>query len=330
MNSGTKKSRPLLVFYILVAYVVLQFAWWTFSMFQLNNEISRLKNELNLLTVESAEEVANHGNEINEKLRKRWFMISSEGAVFIGLLLLGVYRIRKTFKKESQLADRQRNFLLSVTHELKSPIASAKLQLQTLQKRDLGKDQQQEIIASAISDTERLNNLVENILLAARIDNSSFQIHKERMNLSVYISDNMNQMIQLFKYHQQVVLDIDNDIFLDIDRTTFPSIILNLFENAVKYSSADSIITLSLKKHKENIILKVADTGVGVSDDDRNKIFEKFYRVGNEDTRKTKGTGLGLYIVKHIVELHNGSINVKNNIPKGSIFEVTFNSSHLK
>jgi signal transduction histidine kinase len=140
----------------------------------------------------------------------------------------------------------------------------------------------------------------------------------------------MNQMIQLFKFQQQVVLDIDNDIFLDIDRTTFPSIILNLFENAVKYSSADSIISLSLKAHKENVILKVADTGVGVSEDDRNKIFEKFYRAGNEDTRKTKGTGLGLYIVKHIVELHNGSIIVKNNIPKGSIFEVTFNTTHLK
>lgn len=326
MNSGTQRSRPLFVFYILVAYVLVQFAWWTFSMFQLNNEISKLKNELNLLKVESTEEISIQGNEINEKLRKRWIMISSEGAVFIGLLLLGVYRIRKTFKKESDLANRQRNFLLSVTHELKSPIASAKLQLQTLQKRELEKSQQQEIIASAISDTERLNNLVENILLAARIDNSSFQIHKERINLSLYLSENMNQMIRLFNYHQKIILNIDNEIYFDIDRTTFPSIILNLFENAVKYSPHDSTITLTLKRNKENIILQIADTGVGVSDTDRNKIFEKFYRAGNEDTRKTKGTGLGLYIVKHIIELHNGSIIVKNNIPKGSIFEVTFNS----
>jgi two-component system phosphate regulon sensor histidine kinase PhoR len=324
MITGTKRSRPLFVFYLLVVYVFLQFAWWTYSMFQLNNEISHLKNELNLLKGESAEQIALQGNEINTRLHKRWVMISSEGAVFVGLLLFGVYQIRKTFKKENELAARQKNFLLSVTHELKSPIASAKLQLQTLQKRELDKEKQQEIISNAINDTDRLNNLVENILLAAQIDNSTFQLQKERTDLSVYITENMNQMIRLFNYKQKVVLDIGNNIFLNIDRTTFPSIILNLFENAVKYSPKDSTITLSLKKSDNSVLLSVTDEGMGISEEDKNKIFDKFYRVGNEDTRKAKGTGLGLYIVKHIAEQHNGVVAIKNNYPKGSIFEVTF------
>jgi signal transduction histidine kinase len=266
------------------------------------------------------------GNEINAKLHKRWLMISSEGAVFVGLLLLGVYQIRKTFKKENELASRQRNFLLSVTHELKSPIASAKLQLQTLQKHDLSKEKQQDILANAINDTDRLNNLVENILLAARIDNSSFRLYREKIDLSDYIRENMTQMLALFHYKQKVVLDIEPNIQFNIDKTSFPSIIINLFENAIKYSPENSVVTLSLKKVNGNILLQIIDEGRGIEAENREKIFEKFFREGNEDIRKTKGTGLGLYIVKHITEQHEGSISVRNNIPNGSIFEVKFNA----
>jgi two-component system, OmpR family, phosphate regulon sensor histidine kinase PhoR len=326
MNSGSKQSRPLFLFYLLVAYVFIQFAWWTYSMFQLNNEISILKTELNLLKSESANEVIVKGNEINTKLHKRWVMISSEGAVFIALLLLGVIQIRRTFKKEKELSGRQKNFLLSVTHELKSPIASLKLQIQTLQKRELKKEKQQEILKNAVSDTDRLTNLVENILLASRIDNSVFIINKEKTDLSEYISENMLQMINLFNYRQKVVLDIDKNIFLEIDKTTFPSIIINLFENAIKYSPENSTIKLKLKNQENMVRLIIADEGSGIPDKDKKHIFEKFYRVGNEETRKTKGTGLGLYIVKHIAELHGGNVSIRNNNPKGSIFEVTFKS----
>ncbi|MES2590944.1 MAG: ATP-binding protein [Bacteroidota bacterium] len=324
MNTSAKKSHPLFWFYLLVAYVVIQFVWWTYLMVDLNNEIYHLKTELNLLKGETADEVIRSGNDLNQKLHKRWIMIFGEGLVFMGLLIAGIFQIRKTFKREAELSQQQQNFLLSVTHELKSPIASTKLQLQTLQKHELPRDKQKEIIANAINDTERLNNLVENILLAAKIENDVFSIHTENYNLSEYITEGMKQTIQSFNYKQQVVLDIDPEIHMNIDRTTFPSIILNLVENAVKYSSADSVITLSLKKQQQKIILSVSDQGTGVSDTDKEIIFQKFYRVGNEETRKTKGTGLGLYIVDYLVKQHNGTISVKDNSPKGSVFEVIF------
>ena len=130
----SKKSRPLFWFYLLVTYVLVQFVWWSYLMIDLNNEVVHLKTEINLLKGETLNEVFVKGNELNEKLHKRWLMISGEGLVFISLLLLGIYQIRKTFKKEGKLAQQQKNFLLSVTHELKSPIASTKLQLQTLEK----------------------------------------------------------------------------------------------------------------------------------------------------------------------------------------------------
>lgn len=325
MNFSTKKSRPLFLFYLLVVYIFIQFSWWTFSMFKMNNEVTRLNTEVNLLKGASEEEIIQKGNELNEKLHRRWAMIVGEGTVFMGLLLLGIFQIRKSFKKENELANQQKNFLLSVTHELKSPIASAKLQLQTLQKRELDRDKQKEIIATAITDTERLNTLVENILLAAKIENSIL-LHKEECDLSEFISTIINQTLSAFNPKQKVVLDIDSNIIMDIDKTSFPSIVLNLFENAVKYSNENSSITISLKKQHHKIIFSVIDEGIGITDDKKKRVFQKFYRVGNEETRNTKGTGLGLYIVNYLVEQHNGTISIKNNSPKGSIFEVVFQS----
>lgn len=296
-------------------------------MVDLNNEIYYLKTELNLLKGTSPDEVVVKGNELNEKLHTHWMMIFGEGLVFMAVLILGIFQVRKTFRRETSLALQQQNFLLSVTHELKSPIASAKLQLQTLQKHELSREKQKEIIADAINDTERLNNLVENILLAAKIENDVFTLHREKQNLSQYLREGMNQTIRSSNHKQVVVLAIEPDIYFPIDRTTFPSIVLNLFENAVKYSPADSTITVGLKKRDQKIVLSVADEGGGISEREKQHIFQKFYRVGSEETRKTKGTGLGLYIVDYLVKQHDGTIAIKNNSPNGSVFEIVFNES---
>lgn len=324
MNSKGK-SRPLFWFYLLVVYIFIQFVWWSYLMIELNNEVYYLKTQVNLFQGESSEEIATKGNELNARLRTRWIMIAGEGSVFVGLLLLGILQIRKTFKKETALAQQQNNFLLSVTHELKSPIASAKLQLQTLEKRELDRAKQKEIIANAISDTERLNNLVENILLAAKIENSVYTLHKELVNLSEYLAEGLKQTISSFHYKRRIDLQIEPGIQLAIDRTSFPSIILNLFENAVKYSAEDSTITIVLKSQTDKVFLLVIDEGIGIDQKEKTRIFEKFYRVGDEEIRKTKGTGLGLYITNYLVQQHHGNITVKNNTPKGSIFEISFN-----
>lgn len=294
-------------------------------MVSLNNEIYRLKNEVNLLKENSAEEIVLKGNELNHKLHQRWVMIMGEGVVFAGILFLGIVQVRKTLKKEAELSQQQQNFLLSVTHELKSPIASTKLQLQTLHKRELDREKQKEIISDAINDMERLNNLVENILLAAKIENNVFALHKEKCNLSEYITEGMNQTLRTFNCKQKVVLNIQPDVHLNIDKTTFPSIVLNLFENAVKYSPLNSTITIELTKQNGKTVLGVADEGTGVSEKEKALIFQKFYRVGNENTRKAKGTGLGLYIADYLVKQHGGTISIKNNFPTGSVFEVVFN-----
>jgi|ERR1051326_2703340 signal transduction histidine kinase len=317
-----KNSRPLFLFYILVAYVLLQFGWWSYLLIEQNKEIYELKSEINLLHHEDPQLVIEKGNELEKKLHAKWMMIAGEGMVFLILLVIAFLRVRNTFKKEAELAERQKNFLLSVTHELKSPIASTKLAIETVLKRELEKEKQKEILSNAIRDTDRLNVLVENILLASRMEGTAFELHKENVNLSEYVEEGMKQTVQTFNPKQKIALDIQPNVSFSIDKTIFPSIILNLFENAVKYSPENSMIKISLKEQGNGVILSVADQGIGISSAEKENIFKKFYRIGSEETRKTKGTGLGLYIVKYLTEKHGGEILVRDNTPRGSIFEV--------
>jgi two-component system phosphate regulon sensor histidine kinase PhoR len=287
-----KKSRSLIGFYLLLSYVLLQFIWWGYLMLMLN---------------------------------KKWFMVTGEGIVFLALLLIGAIRIRRTFKKETQLAQLQSNFMLSVTHELKSPIASARLQLETLLLRDIDKGKQREILTNAISDTDRLNALVENILLAARIDKSNFVFHKQEENISAHLLAFLSKP-EIVPGHQ-LISRLEPGLHLRIDKIHFDSILLNLLDNACKYSAKGSPVTLELKKENNVILLTVADQGHGIRDAEKKKVFEKFYRVGSEETRTTKGTGLGLYIVRFLVEGHGGSIKILDNKPKGAIFRMEFRLS---
>ena len=114
------------------------------------------------------------------------------------------------------------------------------------------------------------------------------------------------------------------NIIIRADKTAFTSLAVNLMENAVKYSPKDeSEIKVTVRKGTKNFDFEVADNGIGIPEEERDKVFEKFYRIGSENTRKTKGTGLGLHIVKEIVKAHRGYIHVKENQPKGTIIRVT-------
>jgi signal transduction histidine kinase len=249
-------------------------------------------------------------------------MIMGEGSVFFVVLLIGIGFMNRSFRKEVALARQQRNFLLSITHELKSPIASIKLALDTFMKRPSLKPEQIKLLTKgALTETERLHNLVNNILLAARIE-TSFEISPEPLNFSDLILQNLKQVRTKFpnvRFNFQSNGDLS---MIHGDRFALNSIIVNLLENAVKYSPKGDEVFIQLNENGKFLNFDVADKGVGVADEDKERIFEKFYRVGNEDTRKTKGTGLGLFIVKNMVTAHKGSIEIIDNQPIGTIFKV--------
>jgi two-component system, OmpR family, phosphate regulon sensor histidine kinase PhoR len=245
--------------------------------------------------------------------------------VFISLMSFGAYKLHRAINRDKKINDQKRNFLLSVTHELKSPLASIKLYLQTIQKRELDRETQQSFIGKSILDIERLDDLVENMLLASKIENNSYSFPKEEINLSELVERIVSRLQIHVCSKDALITKIDPQVYITGDQFALSSVVTNLIENAVKYSPDCVPIHVSLqRKSNGKVCFSVADLGLGIPDEEKPKIFNKFYRVGSENTRKTKGTGLGLFIVKQVLDHHQAQIKVKNNTPRGTVFEVSF------
>lgn len=251
-------------------------------------------------------------------------MIIGEGMIFLVIFVLGVIRLKKHLSQERYYAQQQQNFLLAVTHELKSPLASVKLYLQTILKRDLDREQQKSFISNSLKDIERLDYLVENVLLATKLENRSFSLPKENFDFSALVNEILDRLQKNSCKTEILRSEIEEGISLHADKFAITNVVTNLVENAIKYSPPCAHIEVNLYRKEKDLIFAVADRGVGIPDEEKRLIFNKFYRVGNESTRKTKGTGLGLYIVKTVLQKHDASIRVLNNDPFGSIFEITF------
>ncbi|HIP31585.1 MAG TPA: HAMP domain-containing histidine kinase [Crocinitomicaceae bacterium] len=294
-------KRTALIFYVISAYIVLQFAWWGYHLIELTQEVS----------VES------------EQVAKRVRMIIGEGSVFLLLILIGVWQIKRSIKKDLKLSENQNNFLLSVTHELKTPLASNKLYIQTIQKRELSKEQQNELLSKAVEENTRLEYMIDNILNASRIENNALVLEKEKFDLNRLI-ENVLKRFELFANSKTTSQDTNNQLFITADKFSIETILNNLLENAIKYSPENTEIILYSKTENNTIIFGVKDQGIGISKKDKLSIFTKFYRVGNEEVRTQKGTGLGLFIVAQLVRMHNAKIACLDNQPKGTNFQITF------
>lgn len=314
--------KPLLFFYALVLYILLQFGWWSYLLVKLNDEIYDQKVQLLDLQKIPAQEIKKEEHELLQALHRRWMMIAGEGVVFGLLLLAGIHLTQRSFKKEFTLSRQQRNFLLAVTHEFKSPLAAIKLSLQTLDKHQLDKAQQHEILSRAIQETNRINALVENALAAARYEDKSIHLNKEHLNLSELVQESIMMRQSISRKNQIINGDVQADIFIKGDPLALQSAVLNLIDNAEKYSPENGNIMVQLKERDKHVIISVSDSGLGIPAHERKKIFEKFYRIGNEDTRAAKGTGLGLYIVWNVAMLHGGKVFIKDNQPHGAVIEM--------
>ena len=322
--------RPLFVFYVLVLYIFASFAWWAISHVDKNKEMFNDKVLINELSYEKDGKdkalfyESDTYQDLKNNLAGQNRMIIGEGLVFLILLTIGTWKIHSSFQKEIMLNRQQRNFLLSITHELKSPIAGIKLATQTLLSRPIPPEKQRQLMGNSLRDVNRLQNLVDNLLIAARLETESVTFAKEQQNLSEILENVFVPIEARFGHLRTFEKNILKGLEIVGDKTALESLFTNLIENAVKYSEKEDQIGLFAQKEKEGICVKVTDTGIGIAEQERKRVFHKFYRVGNEDTRTTKGTGLGLFIVKELVERHGGKIQLKNNVPKGSVFEVWF------
>jgi signal transduction histidine kinase len=315
-------QRSIVILSLLFGYILLQFLWWEVLLVRQNDRIINEKQKLMELASTDAAKLKSDIDLLHHKKEMQTVMIVSEGTVFLLLLLFGMYKIKQAIDKERSLNNQQNNFFLSITHELKTPIAATKLQLQTLQKQKLDENTRQELINNALMENDRLNTLIDNVLLASRLETDAFVLKTQETDLGNLVDSIAKRYYKTEIDKSEIILDIKQNVYAAIDEQAFPSIVTNLVDNAIKYSGDPKKITVSLAKENNEAVLCVKDEGRGIDDRDKEKIFDKFFRSGNEETRSSKGTGLGLYIVNYIAKKHQARILVKNNTPKGTIVEL--------
>ncbi len=322
-------NGPVLLFVVLTFYIFASFAWWTYLLVSNNRYTLRQNKEIMewrmMMNEDELTDVTQFPayQEMKSRYDRQVWMILGEAFIFFVLLSIAVFQIRKSYRHELSLARQQRNFILSISHELKSPLASIKLALETLLHRQLPPERIKQISKNALSDADRLENLVGDILLAARFEDSNFNPGEEEIDFSELLKD-MVEKYRIKHPARSIHCRCEKEVALQGDRQLLHSLAGNLIENALKYSPEEAPVELSLKAENKDIVFEVKDYGSGIPADEKAHIFKRFYRIGNEDTRNTKGTGLGLFIVKQVADAMGGRIEVLTHEQGGSIFRVSF------
>ena len=304
-----KEKIALRVLYVLAVYVLLQLVWWGYQLIQLNAEI-----------------IFSEQNDLNAQyllLRKKVWMVAGEGAVFFILLAVGFRYIKRTVSTELAQARREKNFLLAVTHELKTPIAAVKLFLETMQSRSIDEEKRKMMTGQALQETKRLQSLTENILLATRMDQQQAIAELMPLNFSELLKREVERFQRLYPHRLET--EITEGLAVLGDEQMLSALIVNLLDNAFKYGGTEMPVRVRLESSSNKLLLTITDSGKGISIQERKNIFRMFYRTGNEETRSTSGTGLGLFIVAAVAKLHKAEIDVSDNQPQGSIFAVKMN-----
>lgn len=310
-----------IVYWVLLLYMIAALVWWFIALEKQNNIITQIKlNEL----LKDDPSYYNKVVEVEKLSNRKTTQYIGEGLTFLVLILIGAIFVYRATRRQLKISKQQQNFMMAITHELKTPIATAQLNLQTLQLRKLDESKQQKLISNTLQEANRLNNLCNNILFAAQLDAGKYSASLQTINLNKLVEKGLNDCKNRFP--ERIVLsEMKNNVNIEGDEFLLQMLLNNLIENAIKYSPIEEPINVVVSKNSKDTTLSVIDSGVGILDSEKNNIFKKFYRIGNENTRKAQGTGLGLYLCKKICEAHKATIVVTDHQPKGSIFTIKFN-----
>ncbi|THU41654.1 GHKL domain-containing protein [Niastella caeni] len=327
MDVFTKKRLVIasVVYWLLLAYIVIALVWWFIALEKQNHRMADYK--ISELKMDDPAFQAKY-QVITDERHIKDVQYIGEGAIFLVVILIASIFVYHAVRRQIRLHSQQENFMMAITHELKTPIAIAKLNLETLLKYSLSEEKKQKMLQATLQETNRLNTLASNILVSSQLEGGRYRIAKEDLELSDLVKTAFNDFRNRFP-DRQWQSEIEPEIDINGDSLLLQILVNNLIENAIKYSPKEGLITCKLHQKNKTILFQVMDEGAGIPDDEKKRIFEKFYRIGNETTRTTKGTGLGLYLCKKIVEDHNGHIKVADNLNRGSTFMVSFTVKHV-
>ena len=233
------------------------------------------------------------------------------GCVLLGIILLGTVMLFVFTQKQASFLKQQKSFVSSVTHELRSPLASLQLSFETLQKPNVPKDVLNHIYHMVTQDIDRLVQLVDRILISSRLDRGIVELDQSKE--PVNIAEIIHLVIQRAKHLDQelesrVHITCPSDLWAQISKTGMNLILSNLLENAIKYSKTNQPIRVMVSHHQDKLMFTVEDEGVGLTPYDIRRIFKMFYRSETATKKAVKGTGLGLFIVKSTVQLMGGTV----------------------
>lgn len=307
--------RTALLFGLLTLYILLQFSWWAVLLLRKDRTVAQLTLELQAL-----------GGDVGAPVdpQRSLLMVIGEGSVFLVLLLIVLYFTFRAIRRDLDLARTQRNFLLAVTHELRTPIAAIKLQLQTLARTTLDGEQRETLRTRAVQEADRLALLTDKVLMATSAEEGVLAMDRRELD----VMELLRMVVERSRIHwakdHSVSLVGPNVLRVVSDQQALHSIAENLLENAAKYAPPGSAIEVRVEEGREGWRLLVSDEGPGVPGDEQERIFEKFYRGGQEETRRAKGTGLGLYIVRRLTQALGGNVQLRERRPHGAIFVASF------
>jgi two-component system, OmpR family, sensor histidine kinase CiaH len=317
-----KKSKKIrLVFFtywFLLVYIVAALVWWYIAISRQHDQVVDLKmRSLNA----SGNDYETQVLKLEDERKRKTAQYAGEGLIFLLLIGAGAIYVYRAVNRELKLNREQQHFIMAITHELKTPIAIAKLNLETLQMRKLDEAQQQRLLYNTLQETNRLNTLCNNMLISSQIEAGGYRLTPEEINISSLVQKCADDFKTRFP-QRTFTTNVVPDIFANGDMLLLQMAVNNLLDNAIKYSPKDLPILVNVKQDQERVLVSVSDEGAGIEESEKLRVFDKFHRTGNEATKQAKGTGLGLYLTKRIVEQHKGQVYIRDNMPKGSIFTI--------
>ncbi len=260
----------------------------------------------------------------NDQQAGFYWAFLSIGVTLLGVVLVGVVFYMVLTIKAINLSQRQSNFIDAVTHELKSPIASLKLYLQTLHRRPVPVQEQADFFRYMLADVERLDDLINQLLDAARLDKVAKKVEKEWINLADVVRSCAEVVRKRYELGpEQVELNL-RPVLVFATQVDLEVIVRNLLDNAVKYGGEVPQVDVVLEpKSDEQVVLRVTDNGLGIPVHQRWRVFARFVRLGSELERAKPGTGLGLYLVRTLVDRMKGRVRIRDREGGcGTTFEV--------
>ena len=322
---GKRFRFIIVVYWLLLLYIVAALVWWFVSLENQNQDLTDLRlSELNSQKATlDPKKFAEENFKIENDSKRNTDKYIAEGVTFLILIFIGAFFVYRSTSKQFRVQLQQQNFMMAITHELKTPISVAILNLETLLKYQLDAEKQKKLIRMTLQETSRLDTLINNILVSSQLEGGGYASSKEELDFSSLFKDCIKEAKTRYP-ERNFIENIEPEIEIAGDPLLLQLLISNLIENAVKYSPKEKPISCKLNRSGKDVLMNIIDEGIGIADTEKTKIFEKFYRTGNESTRKTQGTGLGLYLCSKIAGDHNADISVTNNIPSGTNFAIHF------